>query len=65
MELEGCRMLLESDRALWSGLEQLAVAPADAAERAVRAEHLLAAAERLRLQAVQRATTSGPAEGGG
>jgi uncharacterized protein (UPF0548 family) len=64
MELEGCRLLLESDRALWSGLAQLAVAPADAAERAVRAEHLLAAAERLRLQAVQRATTTRQAEGG-
>jgi hypothetical protein len=55
-ELEGCRMLLESDRALWSGLAQLAIGPSDAAERARRAEGLLAAAEQLRVQAFHGAT---------
>jgi UDP-glucose 4-epimerase len=55
-ELEGCRLLLESNRALWSGLGHLAIGPADAAERARRAERLLATAERLRLHAVERAT---------
>jgi uncharacterized protein DUF1990 len=55
-ELEGCRILLESDRALWAGLAHLAVGPADAADRARRAERLLAAAERLRLAALHPAT---------
>jgi hypothetical protein len=55
-ELEGCRLLLESNRALWSGLEHLGIAPADATERAQRAGELLATAERLRLDAIQRAT---------
>jgi hypothetical protein len=55
-ELEGCRLLLESNRALWAGLGSLEVGPADAAERARRAEHLLATAERLRLDALRRAT---------
>jgi hypothetical protein len=58
-ELEGCRLLLESDRALWSGLARLAIGPADAAERARRAERLLATAEPLRLHAVHRATRRG------
>jgi hypothetical protein len=53
-ELEGCRLLLESNRALWSGLGELG--PADATERARRAEGLLEAAERLRLDALHRAT---------
>jgi hypothetical protein len=55
-ELEGCRILLEGDRALWTGLAHLAVGPADAADRARRAERLLAAAERLRLDALHPAT---------
>jgi hypothetical protein len=55
-ELEGCKLLLESDRALWSGLAQLAIGPADAAERAQRAEGLLEAAERLRVEAFHDAT---------
>jgi hypothetical protein len=55
-ELEGCKLLLESDRALWSGLAQLAIGPADAAERAERAEGLLEAAERLRVEAFHDAT---------
>jgi hypothetical protein len=53
-ELEGCRLLLESNRALWTGLGQLG--PADAAERAGRTEGLLETAERLRLAALHRAT---------
>ena len=53
-ELEGCALLLESNRALWAGLAQLG--PADATERARRAERLLEAAERLRLDALNRAT---------
>lgn len=55
-ELEGCRLLLEGNRALWSALAHLAVGPADAAARTQRAEELLATAERLRLDAVRRAT---------
>jgi Domain of unknown function (DUF1990) len=55
-ELEGCRLLVESNRALWSGLEHLAIGPPDAAERAQRSERLIATAERLRLDALQRAT---------
>lgn len=55
-ELEGCRFLLESDRALWSGLAHLAVGPADAADRATRTGRLLEAAERLRLDALHPAT---------
>jgi uncharacterized protein DUF1990 len=55
-ELEGCRFLLESDRALWSGLAHLAAGPPDAAERAGRAGGLLEAAERLRLDALHPAT---------
>lgn len=55
-ELEGCRMLLESSRALWAGLEHLGLGPDDAAERAGRTERLLAEAERLRLDALHRAT---------
>jgi hypothetical protein len=55
-ELEGCRFLLESDRALWSGLAHLAAGPADAAERANRAGGLLETAERLRLDALHPAT---------
>ena len=55
-ELEGCRLLLESDRAAWSGLAHLALGPADAAERASRAERLLETAEHLRLEALGDAT---------
>jgi hypothetical protein len=54
-ELEGCRLLLESDRALWSTLAGLTVGPADAAERAHRAERLLSTAEQLRLEATHHA----------
>jgi hypothetical protein len=53
-ELEGCRLLLESNRALWVGLGRLG--PADAGERARRAERLLETAERLRLDALHHAT---------
>jgi hypothetical protein len=55
-ELEGCSLLLESTRALWAGLAHLAVGPADAADRARRAERLLEAAERFRLDALHPAT---------
>lgn len=55
-ELEGCRFLLESDRAAWSGLAHLVIGPADAAERASRVEQLLATAETLRLVALRNAT---------
>jgi len=55
-ELEGCKILLESDRALWSGLAQLAIGPADSDERAGRAEGLLAEAEGLRVDAFHGAT---------
>jgi len=54
-ELEGCGLLLESTRALWSTLTHLAVGPPDAAERAARAERLRATAEQLRLEAAYRA----------
>ena len=59
IELEGCRLLLESNRALWSALAHLAVGPGDAAERTRRAERLLATAERLRLDAIHCATRPG------
>ena len=55
-ELEGCRILLESNRALWAGLAHLAVGPTDAADRARRAERLLDVAERLRRDALNAAT---------
>ncbi|HEX3331406.1 MAG TPA: DUF1990 family protein [Gaiellales bacterium] len=55
-ELEGCKILLESDRALWSGLAQLAIGPADSDRRARRAEGLLAEAEGLRVDAFHGAT---------
>jgi hypothetical protein len=55
-ELEGCKILLESDRALWSGLAHLAIGPADSADRARRAERLLEAAEHLRVDAFHGAT---------
>jgi hypothetical protein len=55
-ELEGCRFLLESARALWSGLAHLAIGPPDAADRARRTERLAEAAERLRLDALHGAT---------
>jgi hypothetical protein len=55
-ELEGCKILLESDRALWSGLAHLAIGPADSGDRARRAEGLLERAERLRVDAFHGAT---------
>ena len=61
-ELEGCRLLLESDRALWAGLEHLKLGPPDAAERARRTQNLLATAERLRLEALHGATRRHVAE---
>jgi hypothetical protein len=54
-ELEGCRILLESNRALWAGLGHLKLGPTDAAERALRTVDLLTKAERLRLEALYRA----------
>jgi hypothetical protein len=59
-ELEGCRLLLESDRAAWSGLAHVGIGPADASDRARRAERLLATAEDLRLAALRAATRQGP-----
>jgi uncharacterized protein (UPF0548 family) len=55
-ELEGCRLLLESSRALWSGLEHLSIGPTDASERRQQVERLIATAERLRLVALYDAT---------
>ena len=55
-ELEGCGFLLESTRALWSGLAHLAIGPTDAADRARRTDRLVEVAERLRLDALHRAT---------
>lgn len=55
-ELEGCRLLLESNRALWTGLAELELGPPEASDRTHRAEQLLATAEQLRLDAIQRAT---------
>jgi hypothetical protein len=55
-ELEGFRLLLEGNRALWAGLGHLKLGPPDAAERALRTVGLLATAERLRLDALHRAT---------
>lgn len=55
-ELEGCRLLLESDRDLWAGLAHLSIAPSDAAERARRAERMLETADDLRLAALRAAT---------
>jgi uncharacterized protein DUF1990 len=55
-ELEGCQLLLESNRALWAGLGELRLGPADTADRAHRADRLRANAEQLRLEALRRAT---------
>lgn len=55
-ELEGSRLLLASDRDLWAGLAHLKIGPADAVERAQRAEQLLETAETLRLAALHTAT---------
>lgn len=54
-ELEGCRLLLESNRELWTALAHLAFGPPGATERARRAERLLGTAERLRLETLHRA----------
>jgi Domain of unknown function (DUF1990) len=54
-ELEGCCLLLESNRELWTALAHLGFDPSDATERARRAERLHVAAERLRLETVHRA----------
>lgn len=56
VELEGCRLLLESTDALWSGLDRLALGPSDAARRRERAARLVDAAEALRLDALEQAT---------
>jgi hypothetical protein len=58
-ELEGCRLLLESNRALWAGVGYLG--PADATDRVLRTERLLETAESLRLDALDRATQGTPA----
>ena len=55
VELEGCQLLLESVRALWSGLDHLGLGPADTAMRAQRAVQNSADADRLRLAALERA----------
>lgn len=55
-ELEGFRLLLESNRALWAGLEHLKLGPTDALERALRMDRHLATTERLRLEAFHHAT---------
>lgn len=58
-ELEGCRLLLESNRALWAGVGYLV--PEDATDRVRQTERLLETAERLRLDALDRATQGTPA----
>jgi uncharacterized protein DUF1990 len=55
-ELEGCRVLLECVRALWSGLAELRLGGDDAEQRARRAQALLETAELLRLDALRDAT---------
>jgi Domain of unknown function (DUF1990) len=55
-ELEGCRLLLESNRALWTDLAHIGLGPPSAVERESRSERLVARAERLRLAALQAAT---------
>jgi uncharacterized protein (UPF0548 family) len=62
VELDGCRLLLEKAAALWSGLDHIALGPADAAERAERARRLVRAAEPLRLDALAYATRVEPGE---
>jgi uncharacterized protein DUF1990 len=62
-ELEGCRLLLESARQLWSGLAELGLDPADARERAARASEDADEAERLRLAALADAVRPSPAAG--
>jgi hypothetical protein len=55
-ELEGCRLLLESARQLWSGLSELGLGPTDARARAARAARDSDEAELLRLAAIADAT---------
>jgi Domain of unknown function (DUF1990) len=54
-ELEGCQLLLQSTRALWTSLAQLGLGPDDVAERANRVTRLLDRAETLRLRALEHA----------
>jgi uncharacterized protein (UPF0548 family) len=56
VELEGCRLLLDSAAALWSGLDPLALGPADVARRTARVVQLAEAADALRLRALERVT---------
>jgi hypothetical protein len=56
VELEGCRLLLESAADLWSGLQPLALGPPDAELRKTRVAQLREAAEALRLEALEQVT---------
>lgn len=55
LELEGCQLLLESIRELWSGLDHLGLGPPDTAMRAQRAVERAGEADALRLVALERA----------
>jgi hypothetical protein len=55
LELEGCQLLLESIRELWTGLDHLGLGPADTAMRAQRAVEYSDEADALRLAALERA----------
>lgn len=56
VELEGCRLLLESAADLWSGLDPLALGPPDAELRKTRIAQLGETAEALRLAALEHVT---------
>jgi hypothetical protein len=55
VELEGCQLLLESIRALWTGLDHLGLGPADATMRSQRTARHSEDADALRLTAIERA----------
>jgi hypothetical protein len=62
LELDGIRLLLESNRSLWRALEHASADANDARERAERAEQGLADTEGFRLQAAGSAIAGGDAE---
>jgi hypothetical protein len=62
VELDGIRLVLESNRSLWRALEHTSARESDARERAERAEQGLADTEGFRLAAAEAALADDEAE---